>query len=71
VNFPDSDFYSQKISCERLSASPVVVSPVGTETPVYIASQPESVDLDSNDSSLGEKSFFLLFMHFLEYKFCF
>ena len=65
MNFPDSDFYSQKkISCERLSASPVVVSPVGTETPVYIASQPESVDLDSNDSSLGEKSFFFVIYAF-------
>jgi len=48
----DSESISEQSSCERLSASPVVVSPVGTETPVYIASQPESVDLDSNDSSL-------------------
>jgi len=47
------DTISEQSSCERLSSSPVMISPPGTGTPVYIASQPESIDLDSNHSSLG------------------
>jgi len=47
-----SEPISEQSSSERLSSSPVLVSPTGTGTPVYIASQPESIDLDSNHSSL-------------------
>ena len=48
-----SETVSEQSSSERLSSSPVMISPPGTGTPVYIASQPESIDLDSNSSSLG------------------
>ena len=44
---------SEQSSSERFSSSPVMLSPPGTGTPVYIASQPGSIDLDSNNSSLG------------------
>ena len=54
-----SETISEQSSSERLSSSPVLVSPTGTGTPVYIASQPESIDLDSNHSSLGKISLVL------------
>jgi len=47
-----SETVSEQSSSERLSSSPVMISPPGTGTPVYINSQPESIDLDSNSSSL-------------------
>ena len=51
-----SETVSEQSSSERLSSSPVMISPPGTGTPVYINSQPESIDLDSNSSSLGDLS---------------
>ena len=51
-----SETVSEQSSSERLSSSPVMISPPGTGTPVYIHSQPESIDLDSNSSSLGDLS---------------
>ena len=55
-----SEPISEQSSSERLSSSPVLVSPTGTGTPVYIASQPESIDLDSNHSSLGKIITFII-----------
>lgn len=48
----DVESISEQSSSERLSTSPVMLSPPESGTPVYISSQPESIDLDSNSSSL-------------------
>jgi len=44
------------ISSDRLSNSPVIVTPPGTGTPVFISSQPESIDLDNESNSSVDAS---------------
>merc|ERR1711962_887229 len=43
-------------SSDRLSSSPVLITPPDTGTPVYISSQPESIDFDQESNSSFDAS---------------
>jgi len=50
------DAPGSEVSSDRLSASPIILTPPGTGTPVFISSQPESIDLENDSDSSFDAS---------------